>query len=82
MRKKVGTILDEELIFQAKKIALAQRVSLNQVLENALKSYLPAADKKLSKGKKNIAQATHGIMKISPVLLKAIMEEEDLYEAG
>lgn len=40
MKKKLGTVLDDELLYRAKKIALIQRISLSQLLEDALKKYL------------------------------------------
>jgi len=35
VKKKIGTMLDEDLIFRAKQLALSERQALNQLLENA-----------------------------------------------
>jgi hypothetical protein len=80
MKKKLGTVLDDELLYRAKKTALAQRISLSQLLENALKTYLIMIEEKKS-SEKNIVNETKGTMKISPSMLKTIMEEEGVYEA-
>ena len=80
MKKKIGTVLDEDLIFDAKRVALSQKQSLSKVLEDALRMYLLTMERKTSSKHKNIALNSHGAMSISPSALKSIMEEENLYE--
>lgn len=77
MKKKVGTVLDEEILFEAKQVALIQKKPLNQLIEDALKMYL---EKDKGKKQKSVVQNTRGIMKISKNVLKAVMEEEGIYE--
>ncbi len=74
MKKKIGTMLDEDLIFRAKQLALSQRQALNQLLENALKMYLDSIEKKKNAGRNDVCEMTRGAMNISPAALKAIME--------
>ena len=45
MKKKIGTLLDEDLIFRAKQVAVSERQALSQLLENALKMYLESIEK-------------------------------------
>ena len=80
MKKKIGTMLDEDLIFRAKEAALAQRQALSQVLENALKMYLDSFEKRKNARGRQVCEKTRGSMKISPVSLKTIMEEAGVYE--
>jgi hypothetical protein len=81
MKIKVGTVLDEKILYRAKKTALDEKISISRFLEDALTSYLNERDKgSRAKGKRNIARSTHGIMKLRPSALKAVMEEEGLYE--
>ena len=80
MKKKIGTMLDEDLIFRAKQVALSERQALNQILENALKMYLDSIEKKKNAGHNDVSEMTRGVMNISPATLKAIMEEEGVYE--
>ena len=80
MKKKIGTMLDENLIFRAKKAALSERQALSQILENALKMYLDSIEKKKNEGHKDVSEKTRGVMNIAPTDLKAIMEEEGVYE--
>lgn len=79
MKKKVGTILDEELLFQVKKAAVIQRKSLSRLLEDALKTYLNIMEKETKERQKNVAQSTSGAMSIPKKMLKVIMEEEGVY---
>ena len=80
MKKKIGTMLDVDLIFRAKKVALSKRQALNQLLENALKMYLDSIEQKKNARRNNVSEMTRGAMNISPAALKAIMEEEGVYE--
>lgn len=81
MKKKIGTMLDEDLIFRAKQVAVSQRQALSQLLENALRMYLESIEKKPDAARKEVSEMTRGAMSISPVALKAIMEEKGVYEA-
>ena len=40
MRKKIGTFLDEELLWEAKKTAAETKKSFSQLLEEALKEIM------------------------------------------
>jgi len=75
MRKKIGTVLDEELFLKAKQVALMQKRSFSQLLEDALKSYLSNFERK-----KGVVDATQGNMSLPPEMLKAILEEEGVFE--
>jgi len=79
MKKKIGTVLDEGLLWEAKKVAVLEKKSLSHLLEEALRAYL----EKVKKGKKGtgVVRKTRGIMKLRPGYLKEIMEEEGVYEA-
>ena len=79
MKKKVGTILDEELLWEAKKTAVREKKSLSHLLEDALKGYLAKSEK--DKRSKGIVQITRGIMKLRPRHLKEIMQEEGVYDS-
>ena len=68
-------MLDEDLIFRAKQVALSERQALNQLLENAIKMYLDSIEKKKNGGHRDVAEMTRGSMNISQGALKAIMEE-------
>lgn len=81
MKKKIGTMLDESLVFRAKQVAVLNKQPLSQLLEEALRMYLLSIDRKTRSGRKHVSQSTHGSMSISPSGLKAIMEEEGVYEA-
>jgi len=71
MKKKVGTVLDEELLRQAKVVAARDDVRLAQVIEDALRQYLQR--------KQTPAQVarSRGVLRAPPELVHAIMEEEE-----
>ena len=73
-------MLDEELIFKAKQAALSERQALSQFLTNALKMYLQSLEKKKDMVKKDVCANSRGAMKLSIRTLKAILEEEKVYE--
>lgn len=79
MHKKVGTILDENLLKMAKQKALAQHTSLSHLFEEALSGYLQRkTGHSLSF---STIEASFGALKISKSDLKSILEE-DLYETN
>lgn len=80
MKKKIGTIVEEDLIFKAKEVALAQKIPLNLLIEEALKTYFQNIE--TPRRRKMIAESTKGIMKIPRETLKRVMEEAGVYEAG
>lgn len=79
MKKKIGTLLDEELLWEAKKAAAETKKSFSQLLEEALKTYLEKLKKK--KTNSGVINRTRGVMRITPKVLEEIMEEEGVYEA-
>ncbi|MDY7038825.1 MAG: hypothetical protein SV375_22065 [Thermodesulfobacteriota bacterium] len=81
MKKKIGTMLDEDLLFQAKQVALLQKQPFTQLLENALRMYLLTLEKKTKFKQNNISQSTRGAMSIPRSTLKKIMAEKGVYEA-
>jgi hypothetical protein len=80
MKKKIGTLLEEDLIFDAKRGALCQKQPLREVLGDALRMYLLTMERKTRVKKKNISLRSHGDMSISPSVFKSIMGEEGVYE--
>jgi len=80
MKKKIGTLLEEDLIFDAKQVALSQKQPFSKVLEDALRMYLLTMERKTRSKRKNISLSSHGAMSMSPSVLKSIMEEEGVYE--
>ena len=80
MKKKIGTMLDEELIFKAKQAALLEDQALSHFLTNALKMYLHSLEKKKDIVQNDVCATTRGVMKLSINTLKVILEEEKVYE--
>jgi len=76
MKKKIGTILDEDLVLSAKRRALYEKRSLNQLFEDAIKRYLDSFQNKDS-----VSKSSKGSMSVPADVLKQVMEEESFHEA-
>ena len=74
MHKKVGTILDENLLKMAKQKALAQHTTLSHLFEEALSGYLQI--KSGSSLSFSTIEASFGALKISKTDLKSILAED------
>jgi len=74
MKKKLGTILEEEVITELKVLAAKEDKKLSQLIEEALRQYL-----KRKRGQ--VVKETKGALKASPRVVQAIMEEEEFYAA-
>jgi len=75
MKKKVGTILDENLVLAAKRRALSEKRSLNQLFEDALRRYLDFQIKD------SVSKSSKGSLNVSLDVLKKVMEEGSFHEA-
>jgi len=47
VKKKIGTLLDEDLLRDAREFSLRKGIPLNELLEKALEHYLKADDSQL-----------------------------------
>lgn len=77
MRKKVGTILPEELLVKARLLAVKEGKRLNQLLEEALREYLAKREERGST--RSIVEETKGALKADEKLVAAILQEEPFY---
>ena len=78
MKKKVSTILDEDLVLAAKRRALSEKRSFNQLFEEALRRYLDSFKK--NDNDSSVSKSSKGSMGISLDDLKQVMEEESFLE--
>ncbi|MFN3476246.1 MAG: hypothetical protein ACK4Z6_01640 [Candidatus Methylomirabilales bacterium] len=77
MRKKVGTILPEELLVKARLLAVKEGKRLNQLLEEALREYLAKREERGST--RSIVEETKGALKADEKLVAEILQEEPFY---
>lgn len=77
MQKKVGTLLDEELLKKAKARAHAEHTTLNHVFERALLEYLSRQSS--SKQKLSTVETSFGVMRLPRKVVRRIAQEE-IYE--
>jgi len=71
VKKKVGTVLDDALLQQAKLLADRDNIRLSQVIEEALRHHLQR-----KQGTGRVARS-RGILRAPPGVVRAIMEEEE-----
>jgi hypothetical protein len=79
MKKKIGTVMEEGLLWEAKKAALEKKEQLSRIFEEAVAEYLEK--RKKQKAKKGIIRKTQGLIKLSPDRLKEVMREPGIHEA-
>lgn len=82
MKRKVGTVLEEELLWRAKRAAVREKKTLSLLLEEALEAHLARLEGPGAGRRKGLVQETRGVFKVERRLLEAVMAEEGLYEAG
>ena len=78
MRKKIGTVIDEELLRRAKIRAASDSMPLSKVLESALRDYL---DRPQGPRSQRVAASTWGVMQASASLVGTVMEEPGVFDA-
>ena len=76
MRRKVGTVLREELLWKAKRAAVREKKTLSFLLEEALQEYLARLEGRVPARGKSLVAETRGAFKLSKKLLEAVMAEE------
>ena len=76
MKKKIGTILDEDILYAAKHMALLQKKTLSKFLEDAIRTYL-----NMQRKHQYISDETKGVMRLSPESLTKVMEDESYFES-
>ena len=74
MKKKLGIVLDEEVITELKVLAAKEGKKLSWLIEDALRQYL-----KRKQG--GVVRSTKGSVKASPQVVNAILEEDEFYAA-
>lgn len=68
-KRKIGTVLDEELYRALKVYAATRKKPISEVIEDALNDYL-------RRERRNVVDDTFGIIKIEPKALEEILEED------
>jgi hypothetical protein len=71
-------VMEERLLWEAKKAALEKKEQLSRIFEEAVTEYLDK--RKKEKSKKGIVRKTKGLIKLSPDNLKKVMCEPGIYE--
>lgn len=78
MKRKIGTVLDEDLVRRAKILAAGEGKPLQRILEEALQEYLESRSRPK---KARVVASTWGTIKADEALVCAILEEKSALEA-
>lgn len=82
VKRKVGTVLDEELLWRAKQTAVREKKTLSLLLEEALQEHLARLERGGRAGAKGRVKKTAGVLKVHKKVLAAVLREPGFYEAG
>ena len=78
MKKKIGTVMEDSILWEAKKVALEKKETLSQIFEEAMELYLENIKKQ--KKKMGIAAKTFGMFKLTPEEFEEVMNEPGVYD--
>ena len=76
MQKKIGTILDDKLLNEAKIFSRKEHITISSLIQQSLAEYLER--KKHPASSFSAVDATFGALKISPQELKSILNENQV----
>ncbi len=79
MKKKIGTVMEDSLLYGAKIAALEEGEPLNRILERALGEFLEKR-KHPSEGA-GIVRSTFGLITLEADGIEEVMDEPGLFEA-
>jgi len=82
VKRKVGTVLEDGLLWKAKRAAVREKKTLSLLLEEALREHLARLEGRVPARGKSLVKETRGILKVSKKLLDAVLAEEGFYDAG
>ncbi len=82
MKRKVGTVLEEELLSRAKRAAVRGKKTLSLLLEEALQEHLARLERRVPVRGKSLVEETRGVLKVRKKLLDAVLAEEGLHYGG
>ena len=79
MKKKIGTVMEDSLLYGVKRVALEDDEPLSRVLERAVNEFLEK--RKRAGGGAGIVRGTFGLIKVKPEEIDEVMDESGVFEA-
>ena len=76
MKRKFGTVMDDDIMRQAKRRAAEKGVPLSDVIQEALEAYLNGSDHNPKERMEAYNRFCGQPMKLNPVQLKAVLESD------
>ena len=81
MKRKVGTVLDDRLLWKAKQVAAREKKPLSALLEEALDAHLVRLGERPSGRRGHVVEQTSGALRIGKKALIALLKEDGVFEA-
>jgi len=79
MKKKIGTVMEDHLLYGLKKAALESGETLSRVIERAVESYLN--ERKRNGRDAGVVRGTFGLIKLRAEEVREVMNEPVLFDA-
>jgi hypothetical protein len=79
MKKKIGTVMEDSLLYGVKKAALEDDEPMSRVLERAVSDFLEK--RKRADGGVGIVKGTFGLIKLGAGEVDEVMDEPGFFEA-
>lgn len=78
MKKKIGTVMEDHLLYGVKRAALEDDEPLSRILERAVGEYLDK--RKRSDGGVAVVKGTYGLIKLDAKEIAEVMNEPGIFE--
>jgi hypothetical protein len=76
MKRKIGTVIDEEIMRKAKRKAAEKGIALSDVIQEALEAYLSGSAENPQQRMDAFQRFCDHPMKLNPAQLKAVLEAD------
>lgn len=81
MKRKIGTVMEERLLWRAKQVAAREKKPLSALLEEALDAHLVRLGEAPGRRPGHVVEETRGALRVSRKTLGALLKEEGFFEA-
>jgi hypothetical protein len=79
MKRKIGTVMEERLLFGAKKAAIEKDVPLSRIFEEAVEAYLESL--RLERDRGESVRATRGMFRLTEEEILETLDEAGILES-
>jgi hypothetical protein len=81
VKRKLGTVMEESLLWRAKQVAAREKKPSSALLEEALDAHLARLEETPGKRPGHVVEDTRGTLRVSKKIVNALLAEEGFFEA-